>query len=232
MLSLTTMGWILLVFGILAVLVAAFLKGDKHVRELLGIVGVFLVVLVLFVPSFSASTQTIAPVSGATVQVTGITATSGVTVYNATQNTLQVAAKVTTTSSTANFTSGFPTNGLVKFHFDIMRTDQGTSAAVFGVNLASNPQIYNSTNSKSYYLIQQYTGNKTNEVTIGSFEGGQALYSVPSAGSVQVNVSMTLNAFAISSMQLYGSTPLVFDVELVNSIQQVVTVNVVFAQDL
>ena len=232
MLSLTTLGWILLIFGILAVLVAAFLKGDKRMRELLGVIGVFLVVIVLFVPAFSStvSTQSVAPT--ATVQVTDLTATSGVTVYNATQNTLQVAAKVTTTTTTANFTSGYPTSGLVKFHFDVMRTDQGTHAAVFGVNLASNPQIYNSTNSKSYYMIQQYSGNKTNEVNIAGFEGGQALVSVPSAGDVQVNVSMTLNAFAISSMQLYGQTSLQFDVELGNQIQQVVTVNVVFAQDL
>lgn len=232
MLSLTTLGWLGLVFGLILVLAAAFMKGDKHVREILGIVGVFLVVIVLFVPSLSqSSTQTIAP-STAAVQVTGLTATTGVTVYNATQNTLQVAAKVTTTSSTANFTGGFPASGLVKFHFDIMRTDQGTHSAVFGINLASNPQIYNSTNSKSYYLIQQYSGNKTNEVNVAGFEGGNALVSVASAGSVQVNVSMTLSAYAISSMQLYGSTPLVFDVELGNQIQQTVTVNVVFAEDL
>lgn len=229
MLSLTPELWAGFGIGLSLLAVAALVPMDSRGRGALGIIGAGLVVYVLVFSSTSTTQSTSITTPTAQIQVVGLTATVGATVSNATNNILQVAADV---PSNGTFYAGTPTNGLVTFHFDLQRADQGTNAAVYSVYLVNNPQIYNSTGSKSYYMIQQYSGNKTNELNIAGFEGGQALVSVPSAGDVQVNVSMTLNAYAISSMDLYGTTALQFDVAINGTVQGTVTVNVVYAKAL
>lgn len=228
MLSLTPEGWAGMAIGIVLLVVAFAVPMDSRGKGVLGGIGAVLVVVVI-VFGGTANTQPQAIAAPAQIQVTGLTATAGATVYNATNNVLQVAAQV---PSNGTFYNGNPTSGLVKFHFTLQRADQGTHAAVYTVSLVNNPQVYNSTGSKNYYMIQQYSGNKTNEINIAGFEGGQALVSVPSAGSIQVNVSMTLNAYAISSMNLYGTTALDFNIAIGGAIQGTVTVNVVYAKAL
>ena len=229
MIALTPTEWLGFGIGVILVLIALFVPMDTRGKGVLGGIGAVLVVAVIVIGGTSNVQPQAIAAPAAQVQVTGLTATTGATVYNATGNILQVAAQV---PNNGTFYAGTPANGLVKFHFDLQRTDQGIHAAVYTVDLVNNPSIYNSTGSKSYYLIQQYSANKTNELNIAGFEGGQALVSVPSASSVQVNVSMTLNAYAISSMNLYGTTALEFQVSIGGLVQGTVTVNVVYAKAL
>lgn len=229
MLDLTNMGWAGLGSGAVILIAALAVRMDNRARAALGVVGGVLIIVSLTLATPSTQPQSITTTSTAQVQITNLANVQGMTVENSTNNLMQVAAQV---PSNGTFYGGSPTSGIAKFHFYLQRTDQGTHAAVFAVNLASNPSVYNSTNSKSYTLIQQYSGNKTNEVTIAGSTGGQALVSVPSAGDVEVNVSMTLNAYAISSMSLYSSQTLDFQVSLGGVVQQTVAVNVVYAKAL
>ena len=230
MLTMSPTDWVGFGIGVVLVVLALAVPMDPRGKGILGGIGAVLVVAVV-VLSGSANTQpqTITSTPTAQIQVVGLTATAGATVYNASNNVLQVAAQV---PSNGTFYGGVPANGVVSFHFDLQRADQGAHAAVYTISLLSNPSVYNTTASKSYNLIKQYSGNKTNELSIAGFEGGQALVSVPSAGSVQVNVSLTLNAYAISSMNLYGTTTLEFQASVGGLVQGTVTVNVVYAKAL
>ena len=227
------------ILGILFLLIAAVLfvvfiaYSSPQVRIITGIVAILLVGVALFGgASFNPQTQQIATPAGpsASVQITNIGGLTGATLLNASSNTLQVAANVNVTTSTPVFIS--PSGGIVKFHFDLMRTDQGSSAAIFGLAM-NNPSIYNTTSQKNYNFIDQYSSNKTNEITFqtpsGSFTGGNSLVSVPSGGKTQVNVTMTLNPYAFATMPHYSTQQVTMDVSIGGQQVASITVDLVYA---
>jgi len=218
--ALLWLGAILIVIGFIVIVV----HPHRMVKMFAGIIAIIGVLFIAFALVGSAvvapSTQSVAPTPSA--QITNIGGLVGMTVVNSTSNVYQVAATTNTTAFVA------PVSGKVSFHFDLMRTDTLTTAAVFGVQL-NNPSIYNSTKATSYTYIAQYTSNKTNEITIDSTVGGQALVSVPSASEVQVNVTFTLNLAAFNTAPLYSTQPLTLEVTENGVSIAAITINLVEA---
>lgn len=195
----------------------------KRFAGALAIISVFVIILVPISGAFAPQTQSISTPS-ANVEIINVGGLTGATLLNSTTNTLQVAV-------TSNFTTvTTPTSGVVKFHFDLMRTDQGTSAAVFSLAM-NNPSIYNSTKATNYNYIAQYSSNKTNEITMqtpaSSFEGGSAIVSVPAASQVQVNVTFTLNPEAFGTANLYSTQPVTLNVLENGVVLGTITINLV-----
>jgi hypothetical protein len=194
--------YVLMLIGVILIVIGALRFGmfiPNKIRGLLVIIGVIL----LFAPFASAITPTHVQAPPQSVvsnpPTIVVSAVSGV----------KLSSNVLTADVTMNFTSGkfvAPTGGVIKFDIKLISNSVNTTFPT--IVLGSNPQISNSTSSKSAYLVTQYSNNSleatfvTPTTTLTDVENAGGSFFVPlkSADTAQVNVTMTLNAQAFLNL--------------------------------
>jgi hypothetical protein len=188
------------VLGLILVIVALFIYTSSRMRISIGITGAILLILglVIFATPMTPTNNQIVTSNAPSITISQVTAT-GYT-YTASTNTILVPITVNATAKT--ITS--PTGGVVAFSFTVMRTDTNTSAAVFKLT-SSWSSLTNTTTQVTSPVVALAT-NGTSEIHYNGIWGGTALFSVPSAGSLTISASITLNAAAILDLKQYGST--------------------------
>ena len=119
-------------------------------------------------------------------------------------NSLNLKVDVTYNSTSKAIVA--PAGGVVKFSFQLARTDTNTSKAIFDIT-SQNVMVANNTassTSNADYLIQTYNNGTTNLDIAGNTEVTSSLISVDAASIVTVNVSATLSPTAIGNLYANG----------------------------
>lgn len=196
-------GVALIIFGLILAALVYLVPYVRHKPAGL-VTGVILFVVGIALVSgavqFGAPAQIVGHNGVPAVSVQNVKAISGDT-YLVSQNSLNLKVDVTYNSSSHLIVA--PTSGLVKFSFQLARTDTNTSAAIFDIT-SQNVMVENNSASgtppASDYLVQTYNNGTTNLNINGNGYVTSSLVSVPAASIITVNVSFTLSTTAIGNL--------------------------------
>ena len=208
MFNLTSLGWGLLIVGIIIIFYSAtkFFSGTPvslGARGFIAIIGI-----VFLVAAFSLPAATTAPVQQVVPPPTAIAPTitfSGLSADTTVQgNSLHVLTKVNVT--TVGWTGGQPSGG--KITFDAKILSNSLNNTFFSVVLGSNPTIANATSGNLSHMITQYTNGSldatiqtpTATFTNSATAGETFNVYVKAAATAQVNFTINLNAQAFANL--------------------------------